>query len=114
MPKFFAYLFPIDSAPVSAQLGTTDPLPANGAWSSVVVPSVNLSNVVGSVFSSHTGQLFIEQSNNKVNWDISTEYDVPANDGKGFAEEVLLDFVRVRYVNGGTQQTTFRLSFSVK
>lgn len=114
MPKFFQYIFPNDAVPVQAKTSTTTPLPANGVWSSVVVPSANLSSIVGSVFASHTGQLFIEQSADQQNWDVSTEYDVPANDGKGFSEDVLLDFARVRYVNGGTAQTAFRLSFSVK
>lgn len=66
--------------------------------------------VVGMVFADQAGNIFIEQSMDNINWDISTTYAISANDGKGFKEEVYAPYVRVRYVNGATPQTAFRLT----
>lgn len=66
--------------------------------------------VVGMVFADQAGTLFIEQSMDGVNWDISTSYSVVANDGKGFKEDVFGPYVRVRFLNGATPQTAFRLT----
>jgi hypothetical protein len=66
--------------------------------------------VVGMVFADQAGTLYIEQSMDNANWDVSTSYPVVANDGKGFKEEVYGPYVRVRYVNGATPQTAFRLT----
>jgi hypothetical protein len=66
--------------------------------------------VVGMVFADQAGNIFIEQSMDGTNWDLSTTYAVSANDGKGFKEEIFAPYVRVRYVNGATPQTVFRLT----
>lgn len=65
--------------------------------------------IVGSVFADQPGTIYIEQSGDGENWDISTNYPVVANDGAGFSEEILLPFVRVRYANGSEAQSTFRI-----
>lgn len=66
--------------------------------------------VVGMVFADQIGDIFIEQSMDGTNWDISTTYAVTANNGKGFKEDVFAPYVRIRYVNGATPQTAFRLT----
>lgn len=66
--------------------------------------------VVGMVFADQAGNIFIEQSMDNQNWDLSTTYAIAANDGKGFKEDVFAPYVRVRYVNGATPQTVFRLT----
>jgi len=66
--------------------------------------------VTGSIFSDQPGTLYIEQSPNGTNWDVSTSYTVTANQGAGFSEEVLLPNVRLRFSNTGAATTTvFRL-----
>ena len=66
--------------------------------------------VGGSVFSDQPGTLYIEQSGDNVNWDISSDYPVVANNGTGFSEEVILAYVRIRFENTGASDTTvFRL-----
>lgn len=89
--------------------GTTTPLAGNG------VATLNLQSgredyVVGMVFSDQAGNIFIEQSMDGTNWDLSTTYAVVAGDGKGFKEDVFAPYVRVRFVNGATPQTAFRLT----
>lgn len=88
---------------------TTTTLGANGTWDSGPLQPGLADTITGSVYSDQTGTIYIEQSGDGTNWDVSTSYSVTAGDGKGFAEDVLLPNVRVRYVNGGTAQGVFRL-----
>lgn len=67
-------------------------------------------HVVGMVFADQAGNIFIEQSMDGTNWDLSTTYAIAANDGKGFSEALYAPYVRVRYVNGATPQTAFRIT----
>lgn len=93
--------------------GSEAPLTANSEWKSDG-GSGRLTgyadHISGMVFASHPGTLYVEQSSDGVNYDISTDYDVPANDGKGFSEPLYGSYVRLRYVNGGTNQTAFRIN----
>lgn len=66
--------------------------------------------VVGMIYADQAGEIFIEQSMDGTNWDLSTNYGILAGDGKGFKEDVFGPYVRVRYVNGATPQTVFRLT----
>lgn len=93
-----------------AFIGSTTPLAANGIYTSGPVNTDRADNISGMVYASHAGTIYIEQSADGQNWDISTSYPVVAADGSGFSEALYGPFVRVRYVNGGTQQTAFRLA----
>lgn len=88
---------------------TSTPLTAGSTYTSGNLLVGLADKVVGSVFADQAGTIFIEQSADGTNWDISTNYPVAAADGKGFSEDILLPQVRVRYVNGGTNQGSFRL-----
>lgn len=92
-----------------AYIGTTDPLDANGEYTSGTKVTDRADNISGSVYSDQAGTIFIEQSHDGENWDISTDYAVSADDGKGFSEPLYAPYVRIRYVNGGTDQGVFRL-----
>jgi hypothetical protein len=75
--------------------------------------------IVGTVFADQAGTLFIEQTNDKraadpltassAVWDVQATYTVTASDGKGFLEDIVAPFWRIRYVNGSTNQGAFRL-----
>lgn len=88
---------------------TKTPLAAAGVWSTGQLQAGLADRITGSVFADQTGTIYIEQSGDGTNWDISTNYPVVASTGSGFSEELVLPYVRVRYVNGGTQQGVFRL-----
>lgn len=92
-----------------AYLGSNTVLTSGQTYTSSVFNTDRADSISGSVFADQAGTIFIEQSGDKVNWDISTSYAVTASDGKGFSENLLMPFVRVRYVNGGTNQGAFRL-----
>jgi hypothetical protein len=88
---------------------TTSPLAANGSWISAVDSGLNTGRVVGTVFADQPGTLYVEQSPNNVNWDVVDGFSVSVNVGLGFSVEKVCPYVRVRYVNGATAQTVFRL-----
>lgn len=92
-----------------AFLSSKTPLTGNATYASDVVNTLNADRIVGTVFADQGGTLYIEQSPDGTNWDISTSYTLTSNDGKGFSEEVLAPFFRVRVTNGATPQTAFRV-----
>lgn len=93
-----------------AFLSTTTPLAANGTVTLGPSLTDRADRIVGSAFSNQAGTLYIEQSYDSANWDVSTSVAIAAADGSGFSEELVAPYVRLRYVNGGTNQGTFRLS----
>jgi len=67
-------------------------------------------NIVGIVFSNVAGSLSIDQSIDGINWDYTaTPVAVSAGTGTVFNVPLYGPFVRLRYVNGGTAQATFRI-----
>jgi len=88
---------------------TTAPLAANSTWISKVDNDYATGRIVGTVFADQSGTLYVEQSPDGNNWDVVDSFPVSANAGLGFTVEKVAPYVRVRYVNGATTQTTFRL-----
>lgn len=99
--------------------GTIVPLAGNATFTGPTRMTNRDDSVVGTVFADQTGTIFIEQSNDPragvpstsaaADWDVSTSYVITASDGKGFTEQLVAPFWRVRYVNNATIQTAFRL-----
>lgn len=88
---------------------TTTPLGANEAWTSAVDSDARTGRIVGSVFADQPGTLYVEQSPDGANWDVVESFPVSANAGLGFSVEKVVPYARVRYVNGATAQSVFRL-----
>lgn len=78
-------------------------------WNSGILEPGLADTITGSIFADQAGTIHIEQSGDGTNWDVDTNYAVTANSGKGFSEQIILPYVRVRYVNGATPQTIFRV-----
>lgn len=57
---------------------------------------------------SASGGLKIYQSEDNVNWDIRSEFDVEANTGLPFSVEVVAPYGRIDYYNGPSAQGVFR------
>jgi hypothetical protein len=72
-------------------------------------------SITGSVLSNTGGDLYIEQSPDGTNWDISNytnaaAYTHTANNSVGFSEAIILPYWRVKFVcSGNTVPTTLRL-----
>jgi hypothetical protein len=88
---------------------TTTPLAANGTWVSTTDSSAYTRFICGSVYADQPGTLYVEQSPDGTNWDVVDSYSVSAGVGLKFSVEKVLPYARVRYVNGATAQTVFRL-----
>jgi hypothetical protein len=67
-------------------------------------------NITGTVTSDQSGTLYIEQSgNNGVNYDASDSVSVTGGTSVTFSQAVVLPTWRLRYVNGGSNQSFLRL-----
>lgn len=93
-----------------AHFESTTPLTGAATWTSDVRLTSTSDYLSGVVIADQAGTLFIEQSGNGgTNWDISTSFAVVANTAKVFSEPLYLSSVRMRYLNGGAAQGSFRL-----
>jgi len=69
---------------------------------------------VKSDVASDTDGLIIEQSSDGVNWDHDDVYTVPAGVGKNYSINPYAKYIRVKYVNGSSNQSYFRLQTLLK
>lgn len=91
------------------------PLAKDAVWTSPWVPGNFWDAVIiGSVFADKSGTLHIEQSGDGVEADVDTSFSVSAGEGEGFEEPRVGAFWRLRYVNGGTANTVFRISANTR
>ena len=96
---------------------TTTPLTAGSTWTGTAHETNGYGILYINVFSnvaSATDGLVIEQSTDGTNWDFDDTYTIPANTGKTFSVQPAGKFFRVKYTNGGTNQTVFRLQSVLK
>lgn len=87
----------------------TAPLLAAGTASSAPLQVSRALNITGTVFADQAGTAFVDQSGDGINWDLTTSISVSANTGTQIDVELINQFYRVRYTNGGSAQTIFRL-----
>jgi len=103
------------SYPDTAVTFTTTPLGANATYTSSSYDNYwgRLGFIGALAFAdqpSATDGFMAEQSINNINWDLqSGKTTVSANVGKGIKVAMIARYVRVKYINGGTAQTVFRL-----
>lgn len=91
-------------------LGSTTNLAAGTTYTSRWIQADNSPTISGSVFADQAGTLFIEQSGDGVNADVSVSSSIVASTGASFNTVVILPFVRLRVTNtAGSPQTVFRL-----
>ena len=88
---------------------TLDALKANETWISAEDSSLETGRICGLVYSDKGGTLYVEQSGDGLSWDVIDSWSVTGGSGLGFTVEKIAQHVRVRYVNGTTDQTEFRL-----
>lgn len=90
-------------------------LGVGGEFTGGVEDVLNYASITFYVFSdvsSSTNGFQILQSNDGSNFDVSDTYTIPAATGKVFSVQPASRYLRVFYANGGTSQTSFRLSQS--
>ena len=87
---------------------TTTALAANASWTSTSEEILNFGRITGTVIANVAGTLYVEQSPDNTNWDVSDSWSVSAGVGLGFSVELVGRYVRMRLVNGTAAQTTLR------
>lgn len=88
---------------------TTTALGANASWTGSWIYVGDAQKVVGVVSADQAGTLYIEQSDAEVSGLYSVAQSYTAGTSPGFSVEVRAEFARLRYTNGATAQTSFRL-----
>lgn len=97
---------------ISTNNSTTAALNAAATFTGTADEITQYASITVGVIASHasaTDGLSLEQSSDGTNWDIIDTYTVPATTGKTFGVQCTARYFRVRYTNGGTLQTSFRL-----
>jgi len=84
------------------------PLPAAGTYTSNSFGVSGLTRCVGYVFTDQPGTLFVEQSINGTNFDISTATPVLAGVAATVNQLLFGTSARIRFMNTGAAQTFFR------
>lgn len=70
--------------------------------------------IVGAVISDVDGTLYVEQSPDRVNWDLVSSFSVTGGTALGFDVRIVETYVRIRYVNGASPQSYMRLQWIVR
>jgi hypothetical protein len=95
---------------MAAGQSTNVPLAGGATYTSGTMTGDGYRRITGSVTADVAGTLYIEQSPNAgANWDVSDAIPVAPGATLGFCVEVVCPSLRIRYVNGGAGQATFRL-----
>src|SRR5512142_197780 len=67
-------------------------------------------NICGTIFADQDGTIYIEQTFDGTNFDLSASYDITGGEGQGFNEPIIAPVAQVRFVNTtASPQDTFRL-----
>lgn len=102
---------------ICEQNSSTTTLGADETFTGTAFQTNGYGIIYVSVFSdvaSATDGLVIEQSPDGTNWDHSDNFTIPANTGKNFSINPFAKFYRVKYTNGGSSQSEFRLQSILK
>ena len=105
---------------ISDDNSSDTPLLANTEFVGGIIDTKNYGIVICSVFTdviSVIDGLVIEFSKNGINWFWSDEYSITINEinkGKTFSVQTQVRFMRVRYLNGPTDQGVFELETQLK
>lgn len=103
---------PFPSATINAGNSTSALLTSGSTFTGAWVDVTSFSNMTLIVFAdqaSATDGLVFEFSTNGVNVDDNDMYSIMASSGQQISVPLVAQYVRIRYVNGGTNQGVFRL-----
>jgi hypothetical protein len=102
---------------VCPECSTTTPLTGGATFTGTAVDILNYSIITVSVYTnvaSATDGLKLEQSMDGVNWDWTDVYTIGAGKAKTFSVQPCAKYLRVRFVNGASAQSSFRLTTILK
>lgn len=87
----------------------TTPLAASATVSSGPQFIPRGTQVTGTVFADQAGTIYIDQGGDGINWDTTVTSAVAAEIGAAIKVDIISQYFQVRYINGTTAQTQFRL-----
>jgi hypothetical protein len=90
--------------------GSTTVLGNAGVWTGNTRLRERHDTVAGTVFSDQSGTLKVQQSADGTNWDLETTVAVTGGTGAAINVALVAPFWRLKYTNGATPQTAFRIS----
>lgn len=102
---------------LSPENSTTTPLLAGATFTGTAVDLkdyVTVNVVIKASHASATDGFCIDFSSDGTNWDITECHTVPAATGEAHLSRAKGRYCRIRYTNGGTNQTYFRLTTTFK
>ncbi|HPT88455.1 MAG TPA: hypothetical protein PL004_11480 [Bacillota bacterium] len=92
------------------QLETVTNLAANATYTGVTIDTSAERRIVGIVSANQAGTLYVESSTNGSTWYSIFKQNIAANTPFGFDVPCYTEYTRIKYTNGNTAQTAFRLA----
>lgn len=99
---------------MSSLISTTTPLALNATYTSAVSNINRATQITGSVYADQPGTLYIDQGGDGTNFDCVTQYYLDGLSTTVVDIDIICQYLRVRYVNGPTPQTVFRLYIDIR
>ncbi|RLC81743.1 MAG: hypothetical protein DRI61_03440 [Chloroflexi bacterium] len=102
---------------VDSTNSTATPLTSGSTFTGTAIDITDYGIIFINTYSdqaSATDGLVIEQSSDGTNWDHDDVYTVPAGGAKNYSINPYAQYMRVKYTNGGVNQTAFRLQTLLK
>ena len=93
---------------------TETALSANDNFTGTAIRTPNAAIIYTSVATDVAGTLIAQQSIDNVNWDFTDSYNVKAGAAKTYSFQAAVEYFRIYYLNGGSDQAYFRLQTCVK
>jgi hypothetical protein len=81
-----------------------------GASFDTMADGVNYTWLTGLAFSAQAGQWLVDQSDDGTNWYNTDATNLTANTPSKMIVDIVARYVRIRYINGATAQTSFKLA----
>jgi len=92
---------------------TTTTLGACAVFTSDALSATGSARITGIIYSDQSSAadgVKIQQSIDGTNWDYESSFTLTGGSGLAFSVELVAAYVRIRYENGPTAQTEFRLA----
>lgn len=86
------------------------PLAAAAAFESASLDGLTYKKITGRAFADQAGTLEIQQSDDETTWDTSKTLEITAGTAVFYDEPIYCRYIKVKYTNGATAQTAFRIS----
>lgn len=91
-------------------IGSSTPINTGSNYTSAWINTDLFASLSGSIFTDRAATLFVEQSGDRTNADVSASYAISASTGTKYIETIVLPYARLRVTNAsGTNQTVLRL-----